>query len=242
MRIFLFSLAALLGSVHPTWSDTLWDKAVRHFTDPRPIPQELVLEEKFIKKEGKIEHISVINANLFRGSNNQILFVARSGTSNGEKIPHDDLQKMTEVLAEKDLKSVVFTDDPQARVQWRSEQGVRVIGDHSCQRFSFTSEIEGHKAEGAAWLTIDSGLPLEVEWRFLDVPFKDEDSTINTYKQMDYYAISAGGECPLVQSEIVISLKYSLFFIPFEGELQRRTTFSKHSKRQELPDVIMATN
>lgn len=240
--ILLLTAVFFFAFTPPLWSDTLWNKAVRHFSSKATLPVNVTIEETFIGTEGKIEHRSILESTLFRTPDNRILFVPHTGYANGEEIPKAELGQMSEVLAEKDLRKNPFAADAQARLKWRQEKEARTIAGHACRRFSFSGEIDGHRSEGLAWLTEDGGLPLEVEWRFVDVPFKQGETTINAFNQKDSYGISRAGECNILATEISMSLRYTLFFVPYEGRLQRKMTFANHRKRQDLPLNAIAGN
>lgn len=230
--VFFFAFAS------PLWSVTLWDKAIQHFSSKTDLPVNVVIDEKFISPQGRLEHTSTLEATLFRDRDNSIHFVPHTGYANGEEIPKDELRQMSEVLPKKDLDAHLFKADPQTH--WRQENEVRDITGHSCRRFSFSTEISGHKAEGTAWLTADKGLPLEAELHFTDVPFQQDETTINTYTQKDTYQISASGQSNVHSSEISIALRYTLFYVPYEGQLQRNATFANYRQRQDLPLHVLA--
>ena len=234
VAVFFFAIAT------PLWSDTLWNKATGHFSRQRHLPMNVIIEEKFVSSQGHVEHASTLEATLSRNPDNSILFVPHSGYANGEEIATDELRRMSETLSEKDLRTNLFR--PEAGTNWRQEKGMRTIDNRSCQRFSFTSRIDGHQAVGIAWLAADSGLPLEVEWQFTDVPFKQAQTTINSFQQKDTYRIGPGGQCHILSSEISMTLSYTMFFVPYEGQLERRMSFANHQERQNLPLNVVADN
>ncbi len=220
----------------PLWSATLWDMAVRHLSDKTTVPSEVRTEERFIITEGKGEYISILESTLFRTTDNKFLLLPHTGYANGEAISWDVLEQLTEVFSEQDLKSSLFAHENQGRIKWYKGEETRTIASHPCRRVSFTAKIDGHSAEGSAWLTMDSGLPLEVEWRFVDVPYHKQDgTTVISFQQKDFYRIAQSGRCTLSASEVTVSLKYHLFFVPYEGHLQRKKTFAHYRQRQDLP-------
>jgi hypothetical protein len=115
------------------------------------------------------------------------------------------------------------------------EKETRILAGHRCRCFSFSAEIDGHLADGTACLTEKSGLPVEAEWQYIDVPFKKDETTINSYTHKNFYLITEQGECHILASEISLSLEYTIFFVPYEGRLQRRISFADHRKPQDLP-------
>lgn len=232
---FFFAIAT------PLWSAPLWDMAVRHLSDKTAVPAQVRTEERFISTEGKVEHISILESTLFRTTDNTFLLRPHTGYANGEAISKDVLGQLTEVFAEQDLKSFLFAPENQHRIKWRQEKETRTIAHHPCRRFSFTAKIDGHRAEGSAWLATDSGLPLEVEWLFTDVPYHKQDgTTVISFQQKDFYRITQSDRCTLSASEVTASLKYHLFFVPYEGRLQRRKAFAHYRQRQDLPLYIVA--
>ena len=244
MRISIIFIHSLFFFVFPPllWSATPLDRAIEHFSSTTTLPVNVEIEEQFISTQGKVEHNSTLEATLFRTADNKILLVPHTGYANGEEIPKNELRQMSEILLEKDLHSSLFSSAARSQVEWRQEREIRNLGDFSCQRFSFTTEINGHRADGSAWLIVGNGLPLEVEWQFVDVPFKQDETTINLYRQKDSYRISADGQCNIVSTEITMSLQYTVFFVPYQGQLQRRMTFANHRKRQDLPLNSVADN
>lgn len=244
MRISILVIHSLFFFAFPPslWSDTLWDKAIQHFSTTTTLPVNVEIEEQFISPQGKVEHHSTLEATLFRTTGNNILLVPHTGFANGEQIPPNELRLMSEILTEKDLQSSLFSQERRSQVQWRQEKEIRNIGNRPCQRFSFTALINGHRADGSAWLMVGSGLPIEVEWQFVEVPFKQEDTTISLFRQKDSYKITSEGQCIILSSEITMSLQYTVFFVPYKGQLQRRMTFANHRKRQDLPLNSVADN
>lgn len=240
--ILLLSSIIFFAITPPLWSDTLWDKAVHHFSRSSNLPTNVAIDEHFISAKGKIEYRTIIDATLFRTRDDRILFVPHTGYANGEDIPKAELGRMSEELSEKDLKATPFTRQTRQRMYWQPEKETRVIAGRSCQRFSFAGEIDAHRTEGSAWLIEDSGLPLEVEWKFTDVPFKQAETTIKTFHQKDRYGISDHGQCNLLSSEVAISLEYSMFSAPYEGRLLRKTSFANHRNRHDLPTDAVAGN
>jgi hypothetical protein len=242
MRQSIFLLSSIFFFALPpsSWSDTLWDRAVRHFSRSSNLPATAIIDEDFISATGKVEYRTIIDASLFRTGDDRILFVPHTGYANGENIPKDELTRMSEELSENDLKATPFDKD--TRIHWQPEQDIRVIAGRSCQRFSFAGKIDTHQAEGSAWLARDSGLPLLVEWAFTDVPFKQADTTIRAFHQKNMYGISSSGQCNLLSSEVAVSLEYMIFSTPYKGRLLRKTSFANHRNRHNLPADAVADN
>lgn len=231
------------ASAPSVWSAPLWDMAVRHLSDKTIVPSEVRSEERFISTEGKGEHVSILESTLFRMPDNRFLLLPHTGYANGEAIPKDTLRQLTEVYTEQDLKPSLFALENQGRIQLTQGEETRTIANHPCRRFSFTAKIDGHRAEGSAWLAMDSGLPLEVEWLFIDVPYHKQDgTTVISFQQKDFYKIGNSGQCTLNASEVAVSLKYHLFFVPYEGRLQRKKAFAQYRQRQDLPLYTVAGN
>lgn len=238
--IFLISSIFFFAITPSLWSDTLWDRAVRHFSRSSNLPATAIIDEDFTSARGKVEYRTIINASLFRTRDDRILFVPLTGYANGEDITKDELARMSEELSENDLKATPFDKD--TRMHWLPAQDIRVIAGRSCQRFSFAGKIDTHLAEGSAWLARDSGLPLLVEWTFTDVPFKQAETTIRTFHQKNVYGISSNGQCNLLSSEVAVSLEYVIFSTPYKGRLVRKTLFTNHRSRQDLPTDAVADN
>lgn len=235
--VFFFALAP------PLWSDTLWNKAVRHLSTIKSLPVNVMIEEQFVSTGGKVKNQTTIDATLFRTRDETILFVPHTGYTNGEEIPKVELDQMSEMLSEEELNnSNPFAKDAQPAMQWHPEPESRSIAGHSCQRFTFSGKMTGHQAKGEAWLTKDSGFPLEVGWRIVDVPFKQAETTIKAYSQKDIYTINKERLCHKSSSETTISLEYSIFYKPYGGLILRKAAFSNFRKRRDLPLNVVVDN
>lgn len=238
MRIYLFCMgfclllavcSAALVRAAPSQENMakLWDITVEYMSQTHWIPGEVTEHEQtFSLKDEMVEETHAVFT-LKPAPQNKVEIYVESAEENGKDVTAEARRAINGVLSLAEaLEETPFTAQAGQRLtadfngQFRQIQGIRCVG------FDYTFISNEMKLTGIAWVSENSGLPLEITSNILSVPFTEEGVKISSYQETEYYRITADGHSKLEKSAVKLDIEVPK--MRFKGRVTTVTTCRDH--------------